>query len=194
VVTEDQQPPAKRTKVAAPFVPPENEERDGRIDKQGSGHGTGKQIEEVFWSSPPKIDFKSRSQTKLLADGHKAYKHRYEEGEGEKVHIPETFEDSDSDSDSFIVKVQQLTSMNDGQAGRSGEGESSKHICFVNEMVTDADVLLPTKVSEMTVYDVITKESNPDKLVTPMLIDEPIIISTTLSPEVFLPDDNIVNT
>jgi hypothetical protein len=27
-----------------------------------------------------------------------------------------------------------------------------------------------------------------------MLIDEPVIIPTTLSPEVFLPDDNIVNT
>jgi hypothetical protein len=106
VVTEDQQPPAKRTKADIPFMPPRNEGGSGKIDRQGSSHGAGKQVEDVFWFAPPKIDFKPRSQTKLLADAQKTYKNSHEEGEGEKVHIPENFEDSNSDSDSFTVRVQ----------------------------------------------------------------------------------------
>jgi hypothetical protein len=52
----------------------------------------------------------------------------------------------------------------------------------------------PTKASELLVSEVITKECSPDKLTSPMLIDESILIPTTVSPKVFLLDDNIVNT
>lgn len=32
---------------------------------------TGKQVPQVYWSAPPKIDFKRKSQTKLMADAQK---------------------------------------------------------------------------------------------------------------------------
>lgn len=35
------------------------------------------------------------------------------DGEGGKVHIPDTFEDSDSNSDSFGLKIQLLTGLGD---------------------------------------------------------------------------------
>jgi hypothetical protein len=55
--------------------------------------------------------------TKLLADVQKSYCNPTCEDDGEKVHIPDTFEDSESDSDSFGLKVQMLTRF--GDAGQS---------------------------------------------------------------------------
>lgn len=130
----------------------------------------------------------------MLADAQKAYKNTCEEGEGEKVHILETFEDSDSDSESFSIKVQQLTGMNVGQTGGDGEGESSKHVWFMQGVLTSGDNLPHTKDVEMLIADVITKESSLEKLDTPLITDNSGLNHTTLSPEVFLTDDNIVNT
>lgn len=64
----------------------------------------------------------------------------------------------------------------------------------MQDVMTDVDTLPPTKASELLVSKVITKECSPDKLTSPMLIDESILIPTTLSPELFIPDDNIVKT
>lgn len=58
VVTEDQQPPAKRTKADTSFISSANDGGSGKADKQGTSHGTGKQadtgkqVDEVFWSAP----------------------------------------------------------------------------------------------------------------------------------------------
>lgn len=60
----------------------------------------------MYWTAPPKIDFKPRSQTKLLADAQKAHKSNQDDDEGGKVQIPDSFDDSDSDSDSFSIRVQ----------------------------------------------------------------------------------------
>jgi hypothetical protein len=72
----------------------------------------------MYWSTPPNIDYKRKSQTKFMADAQKAYKELGDE-EGEKVRIPNTFEDSDSDNDSFVIKVKKLTRM--GEAGQSSK-------------------------------------------------------------------------
>jgi hypothetical protein len=52
-----------------------------------------------------------------LANAQKSYYNPTCEDDGEKVHIPDTFEDSESDSDSFRLKVQMLTGF--GDAGQS---------------------------------------------------------------------------
>jgi hypothetical protein len=44
-----------------------------------------------------------------MSDAQKAYLNEDEGDMGEKVHIHDTLEDSDSDSDSFTIKVQKLT-------------------------------------------------------------------------------------
>lgn len=55
VVTEDQQPPPKRSKADTPTMPPETDDESSRADKQGSSHRVGKQVQEVYWSAPPKM-------------------------------------------------------------------------------------------------------------------------------------------
>lgn len=80
----------------------------------------GKQIQQVYWSAPPKIDYAKRCQTKLMADAQKAYIGSVNEEDEGKVHIPDTLDDSDSNSDSFSTKIKQLT--NDGDQGQSSKG------------------------------------------------------------------------
>jgi hypothetical protein len=101
---------------------------DGSIQDQGDQ--SGKQVQAMYWSAPPKISF-NRSQTKLMVDAQKAILAPNDGGENDKVHIPDTFEDSDTYSDSFIRKIKQLTNEDVGQSSKEGQGDSSKQICFV---------------------------------------------------------------
>jgi hypothetical protein len=60
-----------------------------------------------------------------MKDAQKAYKNSYD-GEGEKVHIPETFKDFDLDSESFGQRLKNLAGM--GDSSKWGQGESSRHL------------------------------------------------------------------
>lgn len=93
------------------------------MEKKDADQDHGKQ--QVYWSAPPKIDYKRKSQTKFMADAQKAYKESGNDEEGGKVHIPDTFEDSDSHSDSFVVRVSKLTGMEEiGQSSKATGGIS----------------------------------------------------------------------
>jgi len=104
-ITEDASPPPKKTKADPPSEKPaqakESEEVGG---KQTSDINTGKGVQ-CYWSAPPNINFKRKSQTKLMSDAQKAYLNEDGGDMGEKVHIPDTLEDYDTDSDSFTIKV-----------------------------------------------------------------------------------------
>jgi hypothetical protein len=82
----------------------------------------------VYWPAPPKVDFKPRSQTKLMVDAQKAYRNGQDDEDGGKVHIPDSFDDYDSASDSFTIKVQKLTGMSEHQDGDGDKGQTSKQI------------------------------------------------------------------
>jgi hypothetical protein len=112
--------PNKKSKADLPSIQHQDNKSGGDDNskfRQVSDNEAGKQKQPVYWSAPPNIDFKRKSQTKLMADARKGYHNSSYVNDYEKVHILDTFEDSDSDDDSFGLKVQMLTGM--GNAGQS---------------------------------------------------------------------------
>jgi hypothetical protein len=195
VVSDDQQPPFKKSKVDAAFALPEFDKDTKTVTKQNSSYVTGKQVQEMFWSAPPKIDFKPRSQTKLLADAQKAYNTHPNEGDGEKVHIPETFDDYDLDSESFSIKVQQLTGMEVNQGEKGDKGEQSKQVWFMKDVAATVESLPASTANDSFLADKICSDDiTTTKPISKKPICDNAAIQSTLSPEVFIPDDNIVNT
>jgi len=89
-----------------------------------------------------------------MADAQKAFKDPQNVEDGEKVHIPDTFEDSDSDSDSFTKKMAKLINDGMGQSSKQGEDGSDKQIWFMkngslDNMIVDfiskgANAVLPS--------------------------------------------------
>lgn len=169
-----------------------SEEDNSKCD-QTKDNDDGKQKQQVYWSAPPNIDFKRKSQTKMMADAQKSYNSPSCEADNEKVHIPETFEDSDSNSDSFGLKVQMLTGMGDaGQSTSRKECEgANKQLWFVETQFQDnvikkiqegADDGLPGNTA-MEMDEVKTDDTSLN-----------ITTGNTLSPEIFLSDDAIINT
>lgn len=165
-------------------------------ENKDSGKDHGKQ--QVYWYAPPKIDYKRKSQSKFMADAQKVYKEPGDDEEGEKVHIPDIFEDSDSDSDSFVVKVHKLTGM--GEVGQSSKatGGNSNQIWFMN---TNLDENAFTKPCE----DIASLKSNipsenvlndSEKLQSHIPKEKAVEASVTQneSPELFISDDNIIHT
>jgi hypothetical protein len=143
----------------------------------------GKQV--AAWSAPPKVNPCEKSQSNFMRDAQKAYHNSRDDEDGEKVHIPETLEDSDSDSDSFTQRVQQLTG-----GGASGQGQSSNQFWFVE--AADNGNVIQNIINE--------KAASPKDCVktcvdqtggTPSSEAPPVI---TVSLEVFITEDNIVNT
>ena len=117
----------------------------------------------------------------MKSDAQKSYKKRCIDDDGEKVHIPETLEDSDSDSDSFAQKLALLAGMDGvGQTSKNDQEDNSKQIWFMNETsyVNIKDMSL-TKLDDK-LKDDDTKDVN--------------VTVNTQSPEIFLSDDTIVNT
>jgi hypothetical protein len=160
IVSDDQQPPMKKSKADTSIMPPEaNSGPTLSISKNVVGD-SGKAVQEAYWSAPPKINFKSRSQTKLLADAQKAYKNCVNEEEEGKIHIPKTFEDSDSesDSDSFTIKVQRLTGMPVNQFAHDDKGQSSTQTWSMENISSNIDgapgsVGLQKSILDMTLSD-----------------------------------------
>lgn len=72
----------------------------------------------------------------------------HDKEDGEKVHIPNTLEESDSDSDSFAQKLQKLNESEKPFPDGEDKGESSKQIWFMkesNELNVQYDIPLSTK-------------------------------------------------
>lgn len=116
-----------------------------------------------------------------MSDAQKTYNRFQREEDGDKVYIPENIEEYDSDSDSFGEKLRQLTD----PPKDKDQGGSSSQIWFVKEMMTNDPT--PEKNMEVDkqlnlVEDKTDKEGSAEKIIS------------TLSPEVFISDDNIVTT
>lgn len=199
-VSDDPQPHAKKSKVD------EIHESSGQGGKESAGGGqsthkqySGKQVQN-YWSAPPKLDSGSHEKTKFMADAQKAYRCHKGDNDNEKVHIPDTLESSESDSESFTIKVQKLTGIDDGQSKCTEKGQSSNQVWFVNDSIMDINPNVVTK--ELT-----SGFSLPDKAMeisqsqdfynknTTGKSDCTVVGDAALqSPEIFIPDDTIINT
>jgi hypothetical protein len=142
---------------------------------------------------PPNINFKRKSQTKMMADAQKSYHNPSCVNDNEKVHIPETFEDSDSDSGSFGLKVQMLIGMGDASQSTSRKEceESNKHLWFMETHIQENVDKKLQDGSEDGLVEKTTMEVDGAKADDANLI---AIAGSTLSPEIFLTDDVIINT
>lgn len=165
-------------------------EEDSSKSRQVSGKDTGKQTQQVYWSAPPKIDFKRKSETKLME---KSYNDTSPDDDEGKVHIPDSFEDSETDSDSFTLKISKLTGMGDtGQSSSKGAHEdSTKQLWFVDTGLDDSmlhksnnEAMATILANKATGVDGVSTAENKEKNTT----------ANGQSPEIFIPDDNIINT
>jgi hypothetical protein len=138
IVNDDQQPPMKKSKADTSIMPPEvNSGPTLSISKDAVGD-SGKAVQEAYWFAPPKINFKPRSQTKLLADAQKAYKNCVNEEEEGKVHIPKTFEDSDSESDSDGEILVEGTKEDDTMQKMEKQATRSPKIFITNDNIINS--------------------------------------------------------
>lgn len=104
--SNDSQPPAKRSKA-------DNVDKSGQVigddtvvaDQDDHGQRAGKQIQQSYKSAPPKIVYKEAEKPKFMHDAQKSYNRHINMDDNEKVHIPDTMEESESDSESFTLKV-----------------------------------------------------------------------------------------
>lgn len=162
-------------------------------------YSSGKQVQ-CYWSAPPKLDNRSHEQSKIMADAQKANRGNRNDSDNEKVHIPDTLESSDSDNDSFTIKVHKLTGMDDDQSKHIEKGQSSKQVWFVHDSIMDMDpkAIPNTTTSEISLpdksMDLIQSDATANKTTTEKANGTSVEGATSLSPEIFIPDDNIINT
>ena len=171
------------------------QEGDGDVvgsgSKQTNNQDYGKN-QPVYWSAPPKIDYKRKSLAKTMDDAQKNQCNTAGDSDGEKVHIPDSFEVSDSDSDSFGKRISKLTGLD--QTGQSSSGtkddQCNKQVWFMQTEFTGN----VAQKKQGTVGD-----DNPTKMdmeieVTEIEKESMKTSGGSLSPEVFIPDDSIINT
>jgi hypothetical protein len=137
----------------------------------------------VCWSAPSKMDTTSKASSKLMGDAQKTYKKNVSnDDDDERVHIPDNFEDSDSDNDSFAIKLSMLAGLETkGQTSKQALGEPSKQVWFMNEIN-----VVNTKDSTKDVLAGITEDDGP--------INIEKASHSACSPEIFIPDDTIITT
>jgi len=153
-------------------------------DQMNVDADTGKNVQ-CFWSAPPNINFKRKSQSKILSDAQKVNVCVDDEDIGGKVHIPDTLEDSDSDSDSFTVKVQKLTGMGESSKfGKDNEDNSIKHAWFVESNLENVNY---KAMFAETAVDISYHESM-------FSIEQSKISEAVQAPEEIITDDNIIHT
>lgn len=114
----------------------------------------------------------------MLKDAQKTYFTPEGEKDGGKVFIPETCEESNSDSDSFGEKMRRL---NEGQSSKIKGGGEQQWNVHIQGVVKE----IPSPMSKKSVLEI------PDAT-SPAIINEGGIPHN--SPEIFLSDDNIINT
>lgn len=157
MVSDDQQPPPKRPKSTTPAPTPAKHITDQETSHQGTSSGLGKQVLEPCWTAPPKINFKPRSQTKLMQDAQKAYRSDAinEADEAGKVYIPDTFEEeSESNSDSFTTRIQKAAGLDIGQSSKNGDDGTPNQTWIVNQMkmTVDTNTLSDMKKTNNTFF------------------------------------------
>lgn len=128
-----------------------------------------------------------------MADAQKSYHNSSYKNDAKKAHIPDTFEDSDSDSDSFGLKVQMLTVMGDAGQSTSGKAceDSNKQLWFVETHIQDTMAKKLQDGSTDGTEDKATMELDGAKSND---LNLKSTVGSTLSPEIFIPDDTIINT
>jgi hypothetical protein len=132
---------------------------------------------QVMTSAPPKMQ-QAISGGKLMKDAQKAYTKQDDSEMQDKVFIPENIEESDSESDSFGERLRKLNE--DGQS--SMQDGQREHLWFVNVEPNGNEKLADTP--QETVHPEKLDKCNQSEMPPGGKISE--------SPEVFIPDDNII--
>lgn len=120
---------------------------------------------------------------KLLKDAQKSYVAECDYSKEGRVYIPENIEESDSESDSFGKRLRKLNE--DGQTSKQSGKNDQVWFLQVNED-TVKPMEKPVYVSKMV-------PASDDAMMDKRQAD-PILRKLNDSPEIFLPDDNIIHT
>lgn len=147
----------------------------------------------ISLSAPPKRSIaKSVSGSKFMADAQKSYRNaQADEGMNDKVHIPDSFDESDTDSETLSDKLRKIGAYEGGDQSGSKDGDinDQQHIWHLEENVDLAlDTITSKDIDAVKTIDVI-----PD-LVVEANNKNDTVMPTMVSPVVFLPDDHIINT
>jgi hypothetical protein len=150
------------------------------------------QSEKVMASAPPKMGSGKTIGTKLMGDAQKAFKQQINVSDNEdRVQIPDNFEESDTESDTFSEKLRKIDADDIGQGcSKDMAGEVNKRVwrfetdpSFVNPIKSGVEQQ-PGKPKSTATEVGIEKEKSSDDIFIPMFD----------SPGVFISDDQIVNT
>jgi hypothetical protein len=196
-VGDKQQPSPKKSKPNDQAAPGSNTSHGERSSRKFSRMGAGRdnsqsQSEKVMASAPPKMGSGKTIGTKLMGDAQKAFKQQINVSDNEdRVQIPDNFEESDTESDTFSEKLRKIDADDIGQGcSKDMAGEVNKRVwrfetdpSFVNPIKSGVEQQ-PGKPKSTATEVGIEKEKSSDDIFIPMFD----------SPGVFISDDQIVNT
>jgi len=155
-------------------------DNDGPDSRQMQNFG-----KQVMASAPSKLQSTSviDSGAKVMKDAQKGLSGQNILGGNDKVYIPEGIEDSDSESDSFGERLRKLNE--EGQSSKQSKNQEHLWFMEVNEnkaALCEESVADPVECMTVTTPKSVEalKNINVDKV--------------SVSPEIFITDDNIVNT
>lgn len=133
----DTQPPSKKFKGDSSKTIKQLGTSAGSLP-QNSGATSGKQLaNNICMSAPPKYA-SQRNDTNPKDAKLKAIVSV--EDQGEKVHIPDSFDDSDAESDTLSEKIRRLEGYGDlGQGGSKSNNDNGPHQLWHMEIISDIE-------------------------------------------------------
>lgn len=172
------------------LIAPSQEPKGNNLINQSSGvkdqaDKKGKQVSSSAFLKSPNV--KTASAGKFMVDAQKSYKATHDKED--RVHIPESFEYLATDSDTLSEKLRKIGAFGDEGQGCSKEGDKTE----VHQM------WLVNDSTEMNIEVITSKDPGTLKNASVTLdlgIDnsKQAVQHVTVSPEVFIPDDHIINT
>jgi len=149
------------------------------------------QSNKMVTSAPPKFGRGNFMGNNLMSDAQKISILQVGNDDRDKIQIPDNFEDSDTESETFGEKLKRIDAYGDSGQGcsKNKEEEVNRQVwIFENEQVNGDP--RNTSLGQMKEGDKNTNGSTDQGLIT--VNTDPISVTESL--EVFLPDDQIINT
>lgn len=182
-ISEDQPPNKKhRAKMGTEFAKLNKTSGTSTAAKPHQSKNSSKQI---MMSCSPKMQYKPSDcgGSKLMKDAQKACTSHNENEGGDRVYIPENIKESDSKSDSFSGRLRKLNE--EGQSSK--QNDKSEQLWFMN--MSDINTVVTEKKSKISVEDIIQNDKGNENLLKDITHKK-----VSVSPEVFLTDDNFIHT
>lgn len=173
---------------------------NGRFNRKGADvDNKQSQSENIMASAPSKLETAKQRGAKLMSDAQKVYKSQWQDTEEEgRVQIPENFDDSESESETFSDKLKGIDAYGDSGQGCSKNTDQvvDNQIWQVETMQIGVDPVVVAKKYESEVDQKIMEASCKQQIkkVEQSKSGGDNKDPALVSPEVFIPDDNIVQT